>query len=264
MLVVLLLAVGALRVGGAGASPWGGGDRGTPAAAVSDSLAGELDSGAGGFPPPASLEHERRLLPPVAAPLSDAGTSAYLWTQDDGRPVAWDPCRSIDYVVSGAGKGVQLLDLVTSRLSALTGLAFTRVGATTEVPSRDRSSYQPRRYGQRFAPVLLAWTTPEQVPGLAGDVAGQGGPQEVRNARAGGVLVSGTVSFDAPQLATMSEDDVLAVMEHEFGHLVGLGHVQDRAELMYPELGRYTARDFGPGDRRGLSALGQGGCAPWV
>jgi predicted Zn-dependent protease len=47
------------------------------------------------------------------------------------------------------------------------------------------------------------------------------------------------------------------VMFHEFGHLVGLAHVDDKRQLMYPHTGR---PDFEDGDRAGLIALSQLPC----
>ena len=46
---------------------------------------------------------------------------------------------------------------------------------------------------------------------------------------------------------------------HELGHLMGLGHVRTRGELMHPAGGGVV--DFGPGDLEGLRQLGaDGGC----
>ena len=52
---------------------------------------------------------------------------------------------------------------------------------------------------------------------------------------------------------------VRGVILHELGHLVGLDHVDDPRELMYP---RPTVQgdDFADGDRRGLAALSRGPC----
>lgn len=50
-------------------------------------------------------------------------------------------------------------------------------------------------------------------------------------------------------------------MLHELGHLVGLDHVNDPTQLMYPETsGEMT--DFAAGDLTGLAELGRGACFP--
>ena len=78
--------------------------------------------------------------------------------------------------------------------------------------------------------------------------------------------VTGAVSLDAPGMArTLGADPAhgralaRAIVMHELGHVVGLGHVDDPQELMDAEnVGRTS---FGPGDLRGLSRLGQGPCS---
>ena len=40
-----------------------------------------------------------------------------------------------------------------------TGLEYVYDGTTTEIPSPGRSSYQPDRYGQRWAPIVVGWTS---------------------------------------------------------------------------------------------------------
>ena len=46
-------------------------------------------------------------------------------------------------------------------------------------------------------------------------------------------------------------------------HVVGLDHVQDKGELMYPET-QTSVTDYQPGDRRGLALLGSGPCTPML
>ena len=69
--------------------------------------------------------------------------------------------------------------------------------------------------------------------------------------------------LDSPQLAEVlsrpnGRSLVRAIVMHELGHVVGLGHVKDPGELMYE--GNVGRLGFGPGDREGLAALGRGRC----
>ena len=51
-----------------------------------------------------------------------------------------------------------------------------------------------------------------------------------------------------------------AIILHELGHLIGLDHVDDNDQLMYPRAG--DVLDFADGDLTGLSVLGAGACVP--
>lgn len=215
-----------------------------------------------GFPTHRST-NRHRLLAAVRAPAA-GGPYAFESPVSDA-PRRWDPCAPIRYVVSGNQPFAGASDALTSAIdevSADTGLQFVDVGTTTEVPTERRSSYQPKRYGNRWAPVLIAWTDPTVVPRLAGNVVGLGGGSSATldgQAR----LVSGTVFFDDPDLARMAQRrdgtvEAREVMLHELGHLVGLAHVKAATQVMYPNarpLAHYSA-----GDRRGLAILGAGPC----
>jgi predicted Zn-dependent protease len=50
-------------------------------------------------------------------------------------------------------------------------------------------------------------------------------------------------------------------MLHELGHLVGLDHVDDPGQLMYP-VTALAVTDYAAGDLRGLHRLSTGPCAP--
>ena len=52
-----------------------------------------------------------------------------------------------------------------------------------------------------------------------------------------------------------------SIVLHELGHLIGLAHVDDEQQLMFPEA-RREVPDFAAGDLTGLAALGSGACVP--
>jgi len=224
------------------------------------------------LPPGGVGEHQDRIGDPAPAP---AGEGGYLFerTQPDGTaPVTWDPCRAIHYVTSGtAPTGMtRVVSSVLAEVSRLTGFKFVNDGATSEQPSSHRAGYQPDRYGARWAPVLIAWTTPSVVPALAGRTIGLGGADAVSWNSATRTYVSGIVYLDEPQFLTTLADIrggghsravLRAVVLHEVGHLLGLAHVTDRASIMFPET-HLTVIDYSAGDRRGLQALSEGSCAP--
>lgn len=210
---------------------------------------------------------------PLGTPLpvaADAGPHAFMMLQPGAQdPVAYDPCRPLSYVVNDLhappGAGDLVADAVAT-VGHITGLRFEHAGPTDEVPPvGDRSMYQKDRYGDQWPPILIAWSTPEQIPELGGDIAGLGGSTAVTTTDDGPVVyVSGVVALDAPQLAnTMAGPNgaaqVRAVILHELAHVVGLGHVDDPTQLMY-EAG--SVSDFQQGDLAGLSRLGAGECIP--
>jgi hypothetical protein len=203
-------------------------------------------------------------------PPAEGGPHEYVSLQGDGvTPVAYDPCRSIHYVMRPDGApdgGEDVVRSALGRLSEVTGLQFIDDGITEEPSTIDRAIFQPERYGDRWAPVLIAWETEEQNPALAGDTVGQAGSTAVSLGKGPRVFVTGTVSLDAgrmPEILSFrdGEETARAIVLHELGHVVGLAHVDDPDQLMYPEARREVS-DFAAGDLTGLAALGRGACVP--
>jgi hypothetical protein len=203
-------------------------------------------------------------------PPPGGGPYAFVSTQTDAvTPVAYDPCRPVHYVIRPDGApagGEEVITAAIARISEVTGLQFVYDGGTDEPTTLDREIFQPGRYGDRWAPVLIAWESDVQNPALAGDIVGEGGSTAVSRGDGPQVLVTGTVSLDAgqfPQILHRRNGTAIAraIVLHELGHLVGLGHVDDDQQLMYPET-RGDVLDFAAGDLTGLAAVGSGRCVP--
>lgn len=225
-----------------------------------------------GLPPAGAGASPDRLLPAVLVP---AGSGGYVFsnTTATGGPVTWDPCRPITIVTRNTStepaSGDQLVQDSISAIQQATGLSFVREGRTDEAPSAKRQEYQPQRYGNRWAPVLLAWSDPQETPELAGRVLGVAGPSRITvtppDEPPMTAYVTGTVTLDGPEIAQLARSQgaaaARAVVEHELGHLVGLNHVPDRSQLMYSET-EFGVTSYQSGDRRGLAQLGAGACMP--
>lgn len=194
-----------------------------------------------------------------AAPVVPDGPGSYQFLQTQPQtdePVGYDPCRVIEVEVNpeGAPEGYdELVDTAIAHTSGATGLRFERIGLTDRRP--------PKLTTARRQPVLVAFATSDEVPELAGDVAGIGGSTYVERGFRDRRYVTGQVVLDADVFEDISEDRypaAQAIVDHEFGHLVGLDHVDDPRELMYAENVGLTT--YGPGDLKGLARLGNIAC----
>lgn len=171
-------------------------------------------------------------------------------TTATGVPVSWDHCRPLRYQVdptSAPDDWQQLVDSAVQVVAEASELDLVDVG-TTHASDRGDPSSAP--------PVLISWGTPSQEPELAGDVAGLGGSS--------GMVVDGRVRWvtgsvlldagDYARMAELGEDDAMRmILVHELLHVIGLDHVDDRRQLMYPS---YLGQGgLGDGDREGLQVL---------
>jgi len=201
----------------------------------------------------------------TVAPIASDGSFGFLRIGRSGTPVRYNPCTDVRYVVNpdAAPPGaVEEVKTAFARLATATGIRFVYEGATTEPHVRfgQRRSYQPDRYGERWAPVLISWSSAEVEPLLAGGTLGYGGSTSYWAGSSDEAFITGEVVFDIENsLLRAGFGPGLTrgnLILHELGHLIGLDHVEDRSQLMFPSIHSGSSDGFASGDLSGLAQLG--------
>jgi hypothetical protein len=221
--------------------------------------------------------HTFRAQAPETALLAEAGSpTSSLKVRRTYRPIGsraysfvssmsgrWNACAPIRYAVNPARmrkRGRADLRHALAEVSAATGLRFADAGTTSYFPQPGRFPDLPDGVD-----IVVGWASAKKVPGLAGSTVGIGGSMTDSDGRrsAGAVVIDTETQYRRPpaEARRMWRD----VMLHEVGHVIGLGHVNDRTQIMYPTVGggrgRYPGL-FQKGDLTGLVKLGAdaGGC----
>ncbi|WP_158306110.1 matrixin family metalloprotease [Janibacter sp. HTCC2649] len=198
----------------------------------------------------------------VAAPRAPVGSGGFeLLATKPGSVAAYDPCRPLHLVVNherAPSDADAILRDAISMVGPAAGLQIVVDGPTDELAQEVRPTMDRGRYGNRWSPALVAWTTPERVPTLDGNVAGVGGSVAMTDSRGQLHNVTGIVYLDGPALTEVSvrkggHEMAVAIVAHELSHLLGLAHSETAGQLMNAENKGQTS--LGDGDRRGLAAL---------
>jgi hypothetical protein len=222
-------------------------------------------------------------LRPDDIPNLPSAYSFFAVASDECTPIRFNPCEPIHYVINPANappSGVEDVREAFNKLAQATGMTFVDEGFTDETSRRN--PYVPDRYPGRWAPILVVWEPFGQRDGQGEvQVVGRGSGM-----RSGDVYVSGMLRLNSaavtdregqvpvqggfgPQIGTgvgaIGPEGVTwgRIILHELGHVVGLGHIRDKDQIMYPETADQTFRpsEYRAGDLEGLRLLGrEAGC----
>lgn len=212
------------------------------------------------------------------------------WTDSNNKVhrIRWNPCQAaVTYAVnpwlSGrtaeARRGaVADTRAAFRRVSHRTGINFTFAGRTSEIPRNGADASWSTRL--RSAEIVVAWVDQSRTKfrsnlmtdsgnGYASGVGGwmmkmwtePGGRQQSAIGRGFVVINSGHNGVYEPGFGSGVTRGALLL--HEIGHAVGLGHVGTTSELMYPTMLDRRASKYKDGDRTGLTRVGRSlGCIP--
>lgn len=248
---------------------------GAPSTAVAARKTGKP----GGCPAAAHRNLGATGLNPEAIPKLPPDFSFFQTAEDGCSPVRWNPCEPIHYIINPTDApptGLADVREAFRRLAEASGMTYVDDGITDEVSTGDRA-YQPERYGERWAPILIHWERDERSGGDT-QIVGGGLPTWVAD-----VYVSGDLFLNPAAVVDQAsragvpggfDDRVTAgaigpqgvtwgrVILHELAHITGLGHVRDPSQLMYPETTEQTGpTGFQEGDLAGIKVLGmEAGC----
>ena len=189
---------------------------------------------------------DRRITSPTPPAT---GAHAFLYANGPGY-ARWDPCTPIKFKINSelaTPPQEQAAFDAIYEIERQTGLDFAFVGRTND--GYDRTVPDD-------IDAIIVFGDPVTMPLFGANVLGIGGgtfdPATSR-------VTTGYVAVNTANL--ISPAVTATTLQHEIGHLVGLAHVNDPNELMFPQEVGNTG--FGPGDEEGLWRLGAAqGCFP--
>jgi hypothetical protein len=175
------------------------------------------------------------------------GSYAFISMHGD-YPITWNHCQAIRYQVNPKGAPENWQEIVHRAIDDIekeSGFVFADRGTSVKTELIGAGLYA----GNEWEPVLIVWSDRYQDQMLDGGTIGFGGS---RVAEMKGIprLVIGQVTLDSN---VKDPEQTQLVLEHELGHVLGLDHVEDPDQLMYPAY--HGQKGLGRGDINGLKRL---------
>ena len=206
------------------------------------------------------------------APIQAAQASASYSSSDyssffgDGEltGAGWATCAPITWSADTRGLTSAQARREIARLRDAWALWAEAAGVKAFFTGREDLAYDPASYGlvpaDGSAPVeqhvYIAFKTRKQVPILTGGAVGLAKPTQVlveERRIVGGMAI--LMRGYAIEQGRTNPSALAHVYAHELGHVLGLGHAESRANVMYPEVQSVTR--LGDGDASGIARFTQ-------
>ena len=194
-------------------------------------------------------------LPPGYVGAGSPTSWSYLFS-GGGR---WDPCSVIRWAYNPADQGYAALADVRqafAKISGASGLRFRYAGSTSW---RFLGSVDDPGFPAATVDIVVGWAEDAELASLAGGVVGVGGGRGVgtRGADVRWRMDRGYLTLDHEEVLTPGFDTSGwgQVVLHEVLHALGLGHADQRVQLMYGLATPDNVR-FGAGDLTGMTRIG--------
>lgn len=170
-------------------------------------------------------------------------------------------CGPIHYVLNPAGSAdpsfAADVHEAVRRISRTSKVEFVFDGVTTEVPATNRAAYQAERYGKRWAPLLIAWTTEPTIVSPVNPLPSAGRPTcKAINRRS--MYVSGQVALRSDALLSPgfgTRNAWGSVIMRDVVRALGIPYTGDPADILYNGLNPFGSATWGRGDKSALQRL---------
>ena len=207
----------------------------------------------GGSPPATTGYDAPESLPAGYVGAGAAGDWSFLFAGGS----RWNPCRVIPWAYNPTGQGYAALADVRrafAKISGASGLQFRYAGETGyRELGLDDTGFPDA------ADIVVGWASAAEWSRLAGSVVGIGGGNGARVSGADVAYRMGrgylTLDNGHPLTPGFDQSGWGQVILHEVLHALGLGHAQERVQLMYGSASRDNVQ-FGAGDLTGMSRVG--------
>lgn len=191
-----------------------------------------------------------------AAPSSQTGAKPFRFMKSFGgakssAPARWPSCQKLVLLVDTTGMPADAHEAIDRAAQELA--AATKLAVSVEYTDHIDSDRLPRGV------IPIRWVGSDS--GACNKLGDQADTLACTYINVVQVPLSGSQRIGTAEMYVYTDRDVgawHAVILHELGHAVGLDHVEDKRQIMYPTVGRVD--QYAGGDLAGLKIAGQAPC----